>query len=99
MFHAAGAVHGSHYFKVLDDAAFFAVASIVPDRFILTASFNLYFERPVAEGTLVGTGRVVQRSRRRFLAESVLEDDQGRELARGSGSFMKSDRPWESLAG
>jgi acyl-coenzyme A thioesterase PaaI-like protein len=28
-FHAAGALHGSVYFKVLDDACFFAVASLV----------------------------------------------------------------------
>ena len=38
-FHAAGAVHGSVYFKAMDDAAFFAAASIVADVFVLTASF------------------------------------------------------------
>jgi acyl-coenzyme A thioesterase PaaI-like protein len=27
-FHSAGAVHGSVYFKMLDDAAFFAVSSL-----------------------------------------------------------------------
>jgi hypothetical protein len=30
-FHAAHAVHGSVYFKALDDAAFFAVASLVQE--------------------------------------------------------------------
>ncbi len=30
------------------------------------------------------------RSRRLLIAESVLTDQEGRELARGSGSFMKS---------
>jgi uncharacterized protein (TIGR00369 family) len=96
-FHAAGAVHGSHYFKVLDDAAFFAVASLALDNFVLTASFNMYFERPVSQGLLIGTGTVVQESARRFLAESRLADDQGRELARGSGTFMRSNRPWDEL--
>src|SRR6185436_14124985 len=33
-FHAANAVHGSIYFKAMDDAAFFAVNSIVHDVFV-----------------------------------------------------------------
>jgi len=33
-FHAANAIHGSVYFKMLDDAAFFAVNSIVEDVFV-----------------------------------------------------------------
>ena len=33
-FHAAHAVHGSVYFKLLDDATFFAVASEVDDVFV-----------------------------------------------------------------
>lgn len=89
-FHAAGAVHGSVYFKMLDDAAFFAANSLVPDVFVLTASFNTYLMRPVAEGTLTARGRCVSHSRRIILAESVLLDASGREIARGSGSFMKS---------
>ena len=40
-FHALGAIHGSVYFKLLDDAAFFAVSSIVFDYFVLTTSFNI----------------------------------------------------------
>ena len=34
LFHAAGAVHGSVYFKMLDDAAFFAANSIEADHFV-----------------------------------------------------------------
>ena len=33
-FHAAAAVHGSVYFKALDDAAFFAVNSLVTEVFV-----------------------------------------------------------------
>ena len=62
-FHAAGAVHGATYFKALDDAAFFAVNSIMEDVFPLTVSFNIYLVRPVTEGVLRSIGRVVQRSR------------------------------------
>jgi len=92
-YHAAHAMHGAVYFKALDDATFFAVSSLVDDVFVLTVSFNLYFVRPVAEGELVATGRVVHRSRRLYIAEALLMDARGRELARGSGSFMKSEKP------
>ncbi len=89
-FHAAHAVHGSVYFKALDDAAFFAVNSLVPDVFVLTVTYNVYLTRPISEGTLRASGRVVHRSRQLFVAEAELVDDQGRQIGRGSGSFMKS---------
>lgn len=89
-FHAAGAVHGSVYFKALDDAAFFAVNSLVDDVFVLTVSFNLYLTRPISRGDITATGHVVHRSQRLFIAEAELVDADGREIARGSGTFMRS---------
>ena len=89
-FHAAHAIHGSVYFKALDDAAFFAVSSLVTDVFVLTASYNIYLTRPVTEGLLHASGRVVHRSRNLFLAEAELFDGEKRLVARGSGSFMRS---------
>ncbi len=89
-FHAAGAVHGSVYFKALDDAAFFAVNSLVKDVFVLTVSFNVYLTRPISEGEMKATGRVVHHSHRLFLAEAELVDTNGREIGRGSGTFMRS---------
>ena len=50
VFHAAGAVHGTVYFKMLDDAAFYAANSLVSDRFLLTTGFNLLFTRPLRGG-------------------------------------------------
>jgi len=88
--HAARAAHGAVYFKVLDDATFFAANSLVEDMFVVTVSFNIYLTRPVSEGEIVGRGRVVSRSKRLYLAEGVLEDERGREIARGSGTFMPS---------
>ena len=92
-YHSAGAAHGSIYFKALDDATFFAVQSLVPETFVLTASFNLYFLRPVTEGNLLARGRVVSRARRLYIAEGVLFDSHGKEAARGSGSFLPSGIP------
>ena len=89
-YHAADAVHGSVYFKALDDAAFFAVNSIVEDVFVLTASFNLYLVRPVNQGQIKATGRLVHQTRRAYLAEARLVDSEGRLLATGTGTFMRS---------
>jgi uncharacterized protein (TIGR00369 family) len=92
-FHAANAVHGALYLKMLDDAAFFAVNSLVTDVFVLTVSLNAYLVRPVSDGELTAVGRVVHRSRRLYVAESQLIDAAGKEIARGSGTFVPSDIP------
>ena len=90
LFHAANAVHGALYFKCLDDACFFAVNSLVDDVFVLTVSFNLYLTRPISAGEMRATGRVVYRSRKVFIAEGELVDQDGQEIGRGSGTFMRS---------
>lgn len=89
-YHAADAVHGSVYFKLLDDAAFFAANSLVPDHFVLTANFNLHLLAPVSEGTMTATGRVIHRRGRSILAEARLVDDEGELVAYGSGTFVES---------
>ena len=89
-FHAANAVHGAVYFKLLDDSSFFAANSLVEDVFILTVSYNVYFTRPVTEGLMKANAKVVQASRRLIIAESVVVDSEEREIARGSGTFMRS---------
>ena len=92
-FHAAGAVHGVVYFKLCDDSAFFAANSLVEDVFVLTVSYNLYFTRPVSKGFMIATGKVVQASKRLIIAESVIHDSNGKEVGRGSGTFMRGDHP------
>jgi acyl-coenzyme A thioesterase PaaI-like protein len=74
---------------MLDDAAFFAVQSVVTEAFVLTVSFQVYLLEPVVRGEMVSSGRIVHRSKRFFLAESVIEVD-GRPVARGNGSFGRS---------
>jgi acyl-coenzyme A thioesterase PaaI-like protein len=89
-FHAARAAHGSIYFKSLDDAAFFAVSSLVEDCFVLTSTFNLYLLAPVSQGVIRAEGKVLRGGGSSFLAESVLYNGQNEEIARGSGMFVKS---------
>ena len=88
-FHAAGSLHGSVYFKLLDDAAFFAVNSLEGEFFVLTVSFNIFLTRPVIKGLLIAKGQVVTRSQNHFVAEAVLTVGD-KEVARGSGSFLRS---------
>ena len=89
LFHSAGAVHGSVYFKMLDDAAFFAANSLETEVFLLTTSFTTYLTRPVTSGTLRSTGRVVNRNKSQFIAEAIAYDSEGNEVGRGSGIFVR----------
>jgi len=98
-FHAAGAVHGTSYFKMLDDAAFYACNSLVTDRFLLTTAFNLLFTRPLKAGEVVAEGRWVSGRRRVFVADARLIDADGEEAARGTGTFMRSQIPLAGLPG
>ncbi|WP_445191288.1 PaaI family thioesterase [Sphingomonas sp. Tas61C01] len=98
-FHAAGAVHGTSYFKMLDDAAFYAANSLVTDRFLLTTAFNLLFTKPLKAGPVVAEGRWASGRRRVFVADARLIDADGEEAARGTGTFMRSQIPLGELPG
>jgi uncharacterized protein (TIGR00369 family) len=89
-FHAADATHGSVYFKLLDDAAFFAVNSIVTDVFVYTVSFNVQLLRPVSSGIIRSTGELKFKSTNLFIADSTMVDENNKLVGRGSGNFMKS---------
>ena len=97
--HAAGAAHGTIYFKMLDDAAFYAANSMVTDRFLLTTAFNLHFTKPVRAGEVIAEGRWISGRRRVFIAESHLVDAEGDEIGRGTGTFMRSHIALSGLAG
>ncbi|MEO8722046.1 MAG: PaaI family thioesterase [Sphingobium sp.] len=99
VFHAAGAAHGTIYFKMLDDAAFYAANSLVSDRFLLTTGFNLLFTRPIRSGALRAEGRWVSGRRRVFVAEASLIDADGEEIGRGVGTFMRSKFALSGLPG
>ena len=98
-FHAAGAAHGTLYFKMMDDAAFYACNSMVTDRFLLTTAFNLNFTRPLRAGPVIAEGRWASGKRRVFVGDTRLVDSEGEEAARGTGTFMRSHIPLTSLPG
>jgi len=93
LFHAARAVHGSVYFKMLDDAAFFAANSIEKDYFVLTVSFTTYLIRPISGGRMKSIGKVVNKTKTQIIAEAIVYDGEGREIGRGNGIFVRSKLP------
>jgi uncharacterized protein (TIGR00369 family) len=92
-FHAAAAIHGAVYFKLIDDAAFFAVASRVSDVFVLTAQLTVNFAKPVTSGRLTAFGKVTAEEGRHFKAEASIADENGTIVGSGSGVFVRSKIP------
>ncbi|MFT5591722.1 MAG: hypothetical protein ACI8SR_000077 [Oceanicoccus sp.] len=88
--HSAGGMHGSVYFKMLDDAAWFACNSLESEVFVLTTSFTTYITRPISEGKITAVGKVVNKNNSQWIAEAILYNEEGKELARGNGIFVRS---------
>ncbi|MEO0896734.1 MAG: PaaI family thioesterase [Bacteroidota bacterium] len=92
-FHTLGAIHGSVYFKLMDDAAFFAVNSLVEDVFVLTTQFSTNLIRPANKGKLKAMGKVRFKSQNLFIADAYILNEEGKEIAFGTGHFAKSKFP------
>jgi uncharacterized protein (TIGR00369 family) len=91
--HAAGGVHGSAYFRMLDDAAFFAANSREHDYLLATLQFSVQFLRPCRGGTLTATGTLTHQSGRIFFAQAELRGEHDQLLATGAGIFTRSGVP------
>jgi uncharacterized protein (TIGR00369 family) len=89
-FHTGGSLHGSVYFRMLDDAAFFAANSLETEYFLYTVSFNLHLLKPVFVSSITAIGKVITGSKNLYLAESTLFNGQDQIVAHGTGNFMRS---------
>lgn len=89
-FHSAHSLHGSVYFKLLDDAAFFAANSLEFEYFVLTTEFQSRFLKMVAGGDLRAEGTIIFHSKRTIVAESKLYNDRNEIVAVGQGTFVVS---------
>lgn len=96
-FHGAEAMHGAVYFKMLDDAAYFACATLVNNYFLVTKTYEIEFLRPVPGGTLTARGKVLKVGEDGFWAESEILNEQGKAVGKGKGLFVKSRKPWPDL--
>ena len=99
MFHAGQAVHGSVYFKMLDDAAFFAANSLEPEFFVLTTSFTTYLTKPISSGTMKAVGKIANFNRTQFIAEAVVYNSRNQDVGRGNGIFVRSNKKLMDVAG
>ncbi len=91
--HAAHGMHGSVYFRLLDDAAYLAAASVERDFFLLTSTFSIDFHKPVKTGKVTAVGTVQKKLKNGYTAKAVLYNEAGEELASGSGTFVRSKKP------
>lgn len=89
--HAAGTLHGTVYFKLLDDSAFFAASSAEPEFFLYTVTFQIQLIRPLKPGIIEAIGSIIKSGKQLIIAESKLYDERKRLAAIGSGSFMRSN--------
>jgi uncharacterized protein (TIGR00369 family) len=89
-FHAGHSVHGSVYFKLLDDACYFACQSVELSHFLVTSSFNIHYMAPVTEGTLRAVAEIESTARNVSFARGEVYDSKNRLVATGHGTFMRS---------
>ena len=89
-YHAGNTIHGSVYFKLLDDACYFACQSVVTDFFLLTSSFHIHLLRPVSSGIITAVGKADFVSMNLCTASAELFNEKGKLVGSGQGQFMKS---------
>jgi len=81
--------HGGVLFSMLDTALGRAVIAELPaGRGCATVELKINYFRPVQHGTIRALGRCVQRTRSLAYAEGEILNDEGRILARATGTFF-----------
>jgi acyl-coenzyme A thioesterase PaaI-like protein len=86
-------IPGTVILKAMNDSANFAVSSIVERHHVLTTSFQVSLTGTIPRGEIIARGRFVGMSGKKYLAESMLTDADGREIGRGEGAFIVSNIP------
>lgn len=98
-FHAQKAMHGSVYFRMLDDAAYFASAAKEPDFFLVTKTFTTNLLRPVSKGKIRAVGTVTGEVENGYTAKAELFDENDLLLATGNGEFVRTGTHWTKVFG
>ncbi|OFW62988.1 MAG: hypothetical protein A2Y74_00800 [Actinobacteria bacterium RBG_13_63_9] len=85
----ANRVHGGVLFTLLDSALGTAVVkSLEPGHGCATLELKINYFRPVQEGRIRAEGRLVNRSRSTAYAEGEVLNEEGKILAKASGTFF-----------
>jgi len=89
-YHSAGAVHGSIYFKLLDDSTFFAASSLIEKNFLLTTHTSLHLLMPAKNGELTAQAKVIWSGKSYFLTEGRIFNQNSELIAQGTSTLIKS---------
>ena len=85
-----GGIHGGWYAAILDSAMGYAtVSTLAPDEAFTTLEFKLNLLRPLRPGAVIrAEGRLPHRGRSTALGEATLTDEDGRTVARATGTNL-----------
>ena len=85
----ANRVHGGVLFTLLDTALGGAVVNTLPPgEGCATLEMKINYFRPIQHGRIEAEGRLVNRSRRTAYAEGEVRNEEGKILAKASGTFF-----------
>ncbi|HEY2388501.1 MAG TPA: PaaI family thioesterase [Candidatus Binatia bacterium] len=88
----ANRVHGGVLFTLLDTALGGAVVNGLPaGRGCATLELKINYFRPIQHGRIVAEGRLVNLSRNTAYAEGEVRNEEGKILAKASGTFFVTD--------
>ena len=90
-FHTGQSVHGSVYFKMLDDAAYFASQTHEKEFFLYTVNFEVNFIKAVSKNVIISKGKLLNKNSNKLTSKSMLYSSNGEEIGYGKGIFVKSN--------
>ena len=96
-FHAGESSHGAIYFKLLDDACYFACQSIETQNFLVTTNLNVNLLRPIFKEKIIAKGKVDFISANLFTASAELFNEKGKLCGTAQASFMRSKGTMEDV--
>jgi uncharacterized protein (TIGR00369 family) len=95
--HGAGRVHGGILALVLDNAGFFASATVSGGFWTATTEFKVNLLDSVADEDVVATGRVLRKGRHLVHAEMDVVAASGVKVAVGLGSYAILPRKFRGM--
>jgi len=85
-----GVVHGGAIASLIDTASAFAVVNrLEPDERVTTTDLTIHFLRPVTEGRMTATARIVKPGRRLFVLSVEVTDSRGILVATAVTTYIK----------
>ena len=84
-----GILHGSFFFKLMDDACFFSIMTINNVLFVATSNFSVTYFRPVLKGKITATASVIESSDFKYFCQCIIVNEFDDKIASGSGTFIK----------